>query len=234
MALTEEHKKLLSQFKFPEHGKDLTDIVQLGVMNFQEFMMMYHGAVKEVKTKLEILNDEFSVKKQRNPIEFIKTRIKKPESILEKLQARGLPFSIDSIQNNIYDIAGARVICSFIDDIYTVADMLVNQDDIRIIECKDYIKNPKPNGYRSLHLIISIPVFFASEKKLMPLEVQIRTIAMDFWASLEHDLKYKNNNDDIDSISRELKECADVITDTDQRMLKIREKLERQTDKRKN
>ena len=155
---------------------------------FQEVMMMYTCAIREVKTKLEVLNDELSVRNSRNPIEMIKYRVKKPMSIVEKLQRRGLEVSLDSMINNLDDVAGIRIICSFLDDIYAVADMLVRQDDIRVIAVKDYIKNPKPNGYRSYHMIVEIPVFFSEMKKPMRVEVQIRTIAMDFWASLDHHL----------------------------------------------
>lgn len=196
---------------------------------FQEAMMMYTCAIREVKTKLEVLNDELSVRNQRNPIELIKSRVKKPLSIVEKLQRRSLPVSLDSMVNNLDDVAGIRVICSFVDDIYAVANMLVSQDDITVIAIKDYIKNPKPNGYRSYHLILEVPVFFSDQKKSMRVEVQIRTIAMDFWASLDHQLKYKKDiGDAADAISEELRQCAEVIADTDKRMLSIRKSIEAQ------
>lgn len=151
---------------------------------FQEAMMMYTCAIREVKTKLEVLNDELSVRNQRNPIEMIKSRVKKPISIVEKLHRKGKNISVESMMENLDDIAGIRVICSFVDDIYQVASMLTSQDDITLITIKDYIKNPKPNGYRSYHMIVEIPVFFSNEKRQLRVEVQIRTIAMDFWASL--------------------------------------------------
>ena len=196
---------------------------------FQQAMMMYTCAIREVKTKLEVLNDELSIKNQRNPIEMIKSRVKKPISIVEKLQRRNLPVSLESMMNKLDDVAGIRVICSFVDDIYAVANMLVSQDDITVIAIKDYIKNPKPNGYRSYHLIIEIPVFFSEEKKNLRVEVQIRTIAMDFWASLDHQLKYKKSLiDDDGEISEELRKCAHVIAETDQKMLAIRKKIEAQ------
>lgn len=196
---------------------------------FQQAMMMYTCAIREVKTKLEVLNDELSVRNQRNPIEMIKSRVKKPLSIVEKLQRRSLPVSLESMVNNLDDVAGIRVICSFVDDIYAVANMLVSQDDVTIIAVKDYIKNPKPNGYRSYHLIIEVPVFFTDRKKPMRVEVQIRTIAMDFWASLDHQLKYKKDiGDAADAISEELRQCAEVIADTDQKMLNIRKSIEAQ------
>lgn len=199
---------------------------------FQQAMMMYTCAIREVKTKLEVLNDELSIKNQRNPIEMIKSRVKKPISIVEKLQRRNLPVSLESMMNKLDDVAGIRVICSFVDDIYAVANMLVSQDDITVIAIKDYIKNPKPNGYRSYHLIIEIPVFFSEEKKNLRVEVQIRTIAMDFWASLDHQLKYKKDiGAAADEISEDLRQCAEVIAATDQHMLQIRKRIEEQSTK---
>lgn len=195
---------------------------------FQEAMMMYTCAIREVKTKLEVLNDELSVRNSRNPIEMIKSRVKKPASIIEKLQRRGYPVSLESMVDHLDDVAGIRVICSFVDDIYAVADMLVRQDDIKVLAVKDYIKNPKPNGYRSYHMIIETPVFFSDRKKPMRVEVQIRTIAMDFWASLDHQLKYKKEMDNAAEISGDLKECAEIIAQTDKRMLEIRQKIEAQ------
>ena len=196
---------------------------------FQQVMMRYTCAIREVKTKLEVLNDELSVKNQRNPIEMIKSRVKKPMSIVEKLQRRGFEISLESMVKNLDDVAGIRIICSFLDDIYELAEMLVRQDDVTVVAVKDYIKNPKPNGYRSYHMIIEIPVFFSDSKKPIRVEVQIRTIAMDFWASLDHQLKYKKSFiDDNGEISEELKKCADVIADTDKKMLDIRKKIEAQ------
>lgn len=195
-------------------------------LQFQELMMMYDCAIKEVKTKLEVLNAELSVRYKRNPIEFISSRIKKPASIANKLQKKGKDIRICEIEDTLSDVAGVRVICSFIDDIYEIASMLVRQDDITLVDQKDYINEPKPNGYRSLHLIIEIPVFFSDQKKMMKVEVQIRTIAMDFWASLEHQLRYKHVINDEEVISKELKECADDIAATDIRMLNIRNKIQ--------
>ncbi len=220
-ALTQEQKDTLAA-----HGAQLVD----DLVQFQELMMMYNCALKEVSTKLEVLNADLSSRYQRNPIEFISCRLKKPASLFQKMEKRGLPLTIPAVEKHINDVAGIRVICSFIDDIYAVASMLVKQDDITLIETKDYIRNPKPNGYRSLHLIVEIPVFFSDRKKVMRVEVQIRTIAMDFWASLEHKLKYKQTIQDEESIVRELKECADTIAATDQRMLEIRDKINQNTD----
>ena len=212
---------------------NVPDMVQVPEMwvdqarQFQQAMMRYTCAIREVKTKLEVLNDELSVKNQRNPIEMIKSRVKKPKSIVEKLQRRGFEISLESMEKNLDDVAGIRIICSFLDDIYEVADMLIRQDDVKVIAVKDYIQNPKPNGYRSYHMIIEIPVFFSDSKKPIRVEVQIRTIAMDFWASLDHQLKYKKSFiDDNGEISEELKQCAEVIAGTDVKMLEIRKKIE--------
>ena len=214
---------------------NVPDMVQVPEMwvdqarQFQQAMMRYTCAIREVKAKLEVLNDELSVKNQRNPIEMIKSRVKKPKSIVEKLQRRGFEISLESMEKNLDDVAGIRIICSFLDDIYEVADMLIRQDDVKVIAVKDYIQNPKPNGYRSYHMIIEIPVFFSDSKKPIRVEVQIRTIAMDFWASLDHQLKYKKSFiDDNGEISEELKQCAEVIAGTDVKMLEIRKKIEAQ------
>ena len=192
---------------------------------FRQMMMMYSCAIKEIKTKLQVLNDELSIKRQRNPIEFIKTRVKQPDSIASKLRRKGYLVTVQSVFENLSDVAGVRVICAFIDDIYKVADMLTAQDDIELIKRKDYIKNPKMNGYRSLHLIIEVPVFFSDHKEQIRVEVQIRTIAMDFWASLEHQLKYKKDIDDAESIMYELRACADVINRTDYHMQSLRDRI---------
>ena len=194
---------------------------------FQGLMMHYECAMLEVKTKLDVLNAELAIRDSRNPFETIKTRIKKPMSIIDKLRRDGLEVNIDNIQNNLNDVAGIRVICSFPDDIYKLADYLAAQDDIKVIARKDYIANPKPNGYRSLHLIVEIPIFLTDEKKLMRVEVQFRTIAMDFWASLEHKLKYKKEISNAESISNELYYCAELINQLDGRMQQIREKIDR-------
>ena len=214
---------------------NVPDMVQVPEMwvdqarQFQQAMMRYTCAIREVKTKLEVLNDELSVKNQRNPIEMIKSRVKKPKSIVEKLQRRGFEISLESMEKNLDDVAGIRIICSFLDDIYEVADMLIRQDDVKVIAVKDYIQNPKPNGYRSYHMIIEIPGCFSDSKKPIRVEVQIRTIAMDFWASLDHQLKYKKSFiDDNGEISEELKQCAEVIAGTDVKMLEIRKKIDAQ------
>lgn len=192
---------------------------------FRELLMMYECAVREVKTKLEVLNDDLSVRHKRNPIEQIDSRIKKPESIFEKLNRKGLPITLSSISENLNDVAGVRVICSFTDDIYNVARMLAKQDDITLIRVKDYIKNPKPNGYRSYHMIVEIPVFFSDEKRNIRVEVQLRTKAQDFWASLEHQLKYKSDSPERQDIADELFECAQTLAAADEKMLDLRRRI---------
>lgn len=193
---------------------------------FIELMMQYECALMEVETKLKVLNKEFALQHSRNPFEGIESRIKEPFSIVEKLRRKGFPVSVESIEENLFDIAGIRVICSFPEDIYNIAHLLIKQDDIILVEKKDYIKNPKENGYRSLHLILDIPIFLAEEKKHMKVEVQLRTIAMDFWASLDHKLKYKKDVKNPEEISRELKECADDIWKMDLRMQVLRNRIE--------
>lgn len=192
---------------------------------FQELMMRYQCAILEVETKLRVLNNDMSVRHNRNPIEFIKSRIKKPVSIANKLKKRGFEVNLDNMVAQLNDVAGIRVVCSFIDDIYEIADMLARQDDITVIETKDYIKDPKPTGYRSYHMIVEIPVFFSDSPMNMRVEVQIRTIAMDFWASLEHDLKYKSDGVDPE-IENELFECAKTINETDRKMQQLRDRVE--------
>ena len=193
---------------------------------FKELMMQYRCALMEVETKLNVLNAEFTMKNNRNPFESIKSRIKTPKSIIEKLQRKGYEISVKGIEENLADVAGIRVICSFPDDIYATAKMLTDQDDIRVIQVKDYIINPKPNGYRSLHLILEVPIFLSNEKKNMKVEVQFRTIAMDFWASLEHKLKYKKNIENAEEISKELQRCAEASSKLDLRMQALRDRIE--------
>ena len=192
--------------------------------------MMYRCTVREVRTKLEVLNDEFSVEYKRNPISFIKTRIKKPESILRKLNKLGYDFTAENIQEHLNDVAGIRVVCAFIDDIYTIAELLSSQDDITVIQIKDYIKNPKPNGYRSYHMIVEIPVFFSKGKTPMRAEIQIRTNGMDFWATLEHQLRYKKGIEEMegyDQISDELTKTAHELISMDNEMQRIKNKIGR-------
>lgn len=201
------------------------------LMNGREYiklMTWYRCAIMEFETKLKVLEQEFSMEYDRNPFEAIKTRLKSPESIVGKLQSRGYALTIESMEENLNDIAGIRVVCSFQEDIYKLARMLTSQDDVSLIQIKDYIKNPKPNGYRSLHLILAVPVFLSSETKLIKVEIQFRTIAMDFWASLEHKMKYKKNIDHSEEIVDRLKACAEQIYTLDQEMQRIRNLIERE------
>lgn len=188
-------------------------------------MTYYRCAIMEIETKLNVLNEEYSLQHDRNPINSIKSRLKSPQSIIDKMTRRNLPMSINSLEENVNDIAGLRVICSFPEDVYAICNALLSQDDVTLIEMKDYIKNPKPNGYRSLHIIVSTPIFLAKEKRMMKVEIQLRTIAMDCWASLEHQLRYKKKITESREIEEELIKCAQISKDLDTRMDNLRKKL---------
>lgn len=216
-ALTLKKQDMIIQMQ----AKQLRD-----ARDFRHLMMEYSSAILEVETKLKVLNAEFSQVYNRNPFESIKSRLKSPESIYEKLERKGYPVTLDSIRENLSDVAGLRIICSFPDDIYRLAELFIKQDDIVLVRQKDYIKNPKQNGYRSLHLILDVPIFLSNGKKYMKVEVQFRTIAMDFWASLEHKLKYKRDVGNTDEIVKQLKMCADSIEDLDYQMQKIRDQID--------
>jgi putative GTP pyrophosphokinase len=195
--------------------------------NFEKFnkmMAYYRCAMMEIETKFNVLNEEFSLQYDRNPINGMKSRLKNPISMKEKMERKNIPFTIENAEENLNDIAGIRVICSFYDDVYSLAEALLKQDDITLVEMKDYIKNPKPNGYRSLHLIVSVPIFLEKEKRLMKVEIQLRTIAMDFWASLEHQLRYKKDFEFTEEMAKELLYCATLSAELDGRMNKLREK----------
>jgi putative GTP pyrophosphokinase len=198
--------------------------------SYMSLMSKYRCAIMEVETKLNVLNEEFSNQYDRNPFESIKSRLKSPVSIIEKLKRRGVELSeetlAEAIEANLNDVAGIRVVCSFQEDIYRLAELLASQDDIKVLRVKDYIKKPKPNGYRSLHLILEIPVFLEEGKTPMKVEVQFRTIAMDFWASLDHKLRYKKNPEHEEEITKRLRECADVIAGLDTEMQSIRNMIE--------
>ena len=217
-------KTFVDDSGFVRNEETMTELIEQ-FQDFQTFMMMYNCAIKEVRTKFEVLNDELSVTNKRNPIQMIKSRVKKPLSIVNKLKRKNFEMSMTSILDNINDVAGVRVICAFVNDIYDVADMFASQDDIRVLQVKDYIKNPKPNGYRSYHMIVEIPVFFTNRKQYMKVEVQLRTIAMDFWASLEHSMKYKKDIPDAESIMVQLKDCAEAIAATDLQMQEINDTI---------
>jgi len=194
---------------------------------YKRLLMQYQCAMMEVETKFRVLNTEFSLHYNRNPIESIKTRLKSPHSIVEKVQRKGWELAPEVIEANMSDIAGIRIICSFPEDIYFLAKKLMQQDDIVVVEIKDYIASPKENGYRSLHLILEVPIFLSDQKKHVRAEVQLRTIAMDFWASLEHKLKYKQDIEQADRIAEELRKCADTIAQVDNRMQGIRKMIDR-------
>lgn len=207
-------------------GMDHPETLMRKFAPFNRLMMEYKCAIMEIETKLQVLNEECSLNHNRNPIENIVSRIKTPLSILEKMKRKGFEFSLESIEKNLFDVAGVRVICSFPEDIYTVRDMLLRQDDITLLQEKDYIKHPKSNGYRSLHLIVSIPIFLSRQKKMMKAEIQIRTIAMECWASLEHKMKYKKNIKNAEEISRKLIHCAAISFELDQEMQAIRNEID--------
>ncbi len=206
--------------KWKESG--LLDDIKQKSMPIVKLMSYYKCAMMEIETKFNVLNEEFSLQHDRNPINSIKTRLKSPQSIINKLERHGCPYTVAAIEQNLNDVAGVRVCCSFVEDVYMLADALLKQDDIVLIGKKDYIANPKPNGYRSLHLIVAVPIYLAEQKKEMKVEIQLRTIAMDFWASLEHQLIYKKDNVITEDMAAELLICAEQSAELDSRMSKLR------------
>ena len=224
-----ENNKLIPKRDMSNFDKLLNGSSQIleTAQPFMELLMRYECALKEIETKLNVLNDEFSLQYNYNPIETIKTRVKDPMSIMEKMRRKGVSPTIENIEKTLNDIAGIRVICSFPEDIYAITEMLENQDDIKLISKKDYIEKPKSNGYRSLHLILEVPIFLSKGKKFMRVEVQFRTIAMDFWASLEHKMRYKKDIENANDIALELKMCAEAINVIDYRMQDIRNRIEK-------
>ena len=199
--------------------------VQDVMLEYRKIKLLYRSALKEIRTKLEILNDEFRLVHQYNPIEHIESRLKTDESITRKLMRKGKEITVENIQKYIDDIAGVRVICSFTPDIYRIVDMIVSQDDIEVLKTKDYMLNPKINGYRSYHLIVRVPIFLSDRVVPTKVEIQIRTVAMDFWASLEHKIYYKYEGNTPEYIKQELKECADLVAFLDSKMLAINEEV---------
>ena len=195
------------------------------VDSWKEAMLDYNSALKQIETKLSILNDEFQHIHRYNPIEHIKARIKTPESIVKKLKRYGLEFTLDNMEQAVNDIAGVRITCSFTSDIFRLADMIRDQKDIKVISTKDYITSPKPSGYRSYHMIISVPVYFSDRIKDVKVEIQIRTVAMDFWASLEHKINYKFEGNAPQHIKEELIECSEMIAKLDAKMLSLNEEI---------
>ena len=195
---------------------------------FTNLMTLYRCAIMEIETKLNVLNEEFSLQYDRNPFESIESRLKSPTSIVEKMMTKGMEINVENMEGEIFDIAGIRVVCSFKEDIYKLADLLVQQDDILLLARKDYIANPKPNGYRSFHIIVDIPIFLSEGKKHMKGEVQFRTIAMDFWASVDHKLKYKKELKHPEEVVARLKKCADNLAEMDDEMEEIRQSLDKE------
>ena len=188
---------------------------------YREMMQLYSAAVREVRTKVEILDEEFRTRYAHNPIHHIDSRLKSPQSMMKKLARKGLPQTLEAAEANLNDIAGIRIVCNYLDDIYRIADLLQRQRDVEFVHRRDYIENPKESGYRSLHLVIRIPVFLSSHTELVPVEVQIRTIAMDFWASLEHQLRYKSNHETTQQLRRRLQHCAEASAALDREMQDI-------------
>ena len=205
---------------------EIEDIHGNDAESWEEVVLIYNSALKEIGTKLEILNDEFQHVHQYNPIEHIKSRIKTPQSIVQKLKKHGYESTIANMVRYVNDIAGVRVICSFTSDIYRIAEMLINQNDIKVLSVKDYILNPKPSGYKSYHLIVTVPIFLSDRIVDTKVEIQIRTVAMDFWASLEHKIHYKSEGNAPEHIKKELVECAQMVSELDARMLSLNEQIQ--------
>lgn len=209
------------------HLNELESDWEEDTLEFRKLITYYECAVMEIETKLKVLNKEFSLEYDKNPIESIQSRVKSNSGIMRKLKRKGLPMTLESIEKNIWDVAGLRVICAFPEDVYLVKRCILAQDDIRLIQEKDYIKKPKPSGYRSLHLIVEVPIFLQNEKKWVRAEIQIRTLAMDFWANLEHKLRYKKELEDemMEEIAGSLYSAADTCYELDRDMELIRNKI---------
>ncbi|MCR5747091.1 MAG: GTP pyrophosphokinase family protein [Lachnospiraceae bacterium] len=204
------------------------------VTSWNTVILLYNSALKEIETKLQILNDEFQHVHQYNPIEHIKSRLKTAESIVNKLRRRGYESTIANMVRYVNDIAGVRIICSFTSDIYRIADMMARQNDISVLSIKDYIKNPKDSGYKSFHMIVSVPIFLSNETMETKVEIQIRTVAMDFWASLEHKINYKYDGTVPEHIKRELSECAEMVSDLDAKMMSLNEEIKGNVNRNEN
>ncbi len=222
---SKEYREKLFLSKLPLPKKEIKGWIQNYAAPYKELMAYYRCAMMGVETKFRVLNEELSLEYDRNPIETIKTRLKSFESITEKLTNKNIPLTVGNIEKYLGDVAGVRVICGFPSDIYTLSEAFLNQDDITLIERKDYMANPKPNGYRSLHLIVEIPIYLHDEKKPMKVEVQFRTISMDWWASLEHKIRYKKDVKVPKDIADELRECAEAAAILDNRMERIQKKI---------
>ena len=208
-------------------NEKILDRISRHLEPIEQMNAYYRCAIMEIETKFKVMSEQYSLEYDRNPIETIKSRLKSQDSILKKMNRKGIPVSLEAMEREIDDIAGVRVICSFVEDVYMLADCLLQQDDITLLEKKDYIKHPKDSGYRSLHLIVQVPIFLQNEKRPMKVEVQIRTLAMDLWASQEHKLRYKKQipENEEEAISQELAECAQILASVDNRMQNLRAKL---------
>lgn len=224
----EQHSTVQSKdFKNVPISDELIDRAKEASKPVETLMAFYRCVIMEIETKFYVLNEELSLEYDRNPIETIKSRLKSWDSLIKKMQNKNLPLNLKALEENIYDVAGIRIICAFQEDIYRLADSFLRQDDVKLIERKDYIKNPKPNGYRSLHLIVEVPIFLQHETRYMKAEVQFRTIAMDFWATLEHKLRYKKNISDTDAelLAEELLICSQMSAELDRRMQTVKNKI---------
>lgn len=210
---------------------DQSKLIMGRMIGYKDLRMIYASAIKVVKTKLEILSTEFSLRYHRNPISAVHSRLKSTASIMKKLDKLGCKMTLESIEDKVNDVAGVRVICSYVDDIYLIADAITKQSDVELLLEKDYVASPKPNGYRSLHLIVKVPVYLSDKRVDTKVEIQIRTIAMDFWASLEHQLRYKKDSPDADVIVDELRECAESINSADVKMSELRLRMESMEEK---
>lgn len=218
-----ENETLDKKLDFSLQAKKIFETAMPQLQEYNKLMAYYRCAMMEIETKFNVLNEEFSLQYDRNPINGMKCRLKKLTSIVDKLERKNLPLTVEAIEENLNDIAGIRVVCTFPDDVYMLADAFLAQDDITLIQKKDYIANPKPNGYRSLHLIVNVPIFLAHEKRIMKAEIQLRTIAMDSWASLEHQLRYKKDFVFTEHMANELLYCAHLSSELDSRMDTLRD-----------
>ena len=220
-----KNEKIIERLKGLLDDDEALELLQTQTMEFIKLMSCYRCALMEIETKFKVLDEEYMLKNDRDPISTIKTRLKSPASIKEKLDRRNMPMTLETMETELDDIAGVRVICSFPEDVYTIAEAFLKQDDIVLLEKKDYIANPKPNGYRSLHIVVAIPIFLENEKRMMKVEIQFRTIAMDFWASLEHQLCYKKESNCSKAVAEELLQCAELSAQLDLRMDRLRKSV---------
>ena len=216
--ITSTEKKMIEDLSKEER-------IQVFISELKTFYLKYTAAMNETATKIEILNEDFKTRYNHSPIEHIETRIKEPESLIKKMLRNNVPFDLSILENQIYDIAGVRVVCSFIQDIYAIIEMIQDNEEITIIKTKDYIKNPKPSGYRSFHMILKVPVYLTTGKEYVYVELQIRTMAMDFWASLEHRIKYKYDGIIPEDVQKELIQCAETISQADKQMMHLHNKV---------